>query len=130
NRHRDALAGLFDQVVHLAAVAGLGDPTLVAVYGTKMAANASRSKNQPLGDLRERFNQWADDVEANDAAEQAAEAENPPPVPLHEMADHDQMREWISQRLAQRDPGQGDVADGEEPADPEPGSGREGAGPE
>lgn len=130
NRHRDALAGLFDQVVHLAAVAGLVDPTLVAVDGTKMAANASRSKNQPLGDLRERFNQWADDVEANDAAEQAAEAENPPPVPVPEMADPDQMREWIRQRLAERDPGPGDVAAGDEPADPAPGSAREGAGPD
>src|SRR5690606_5646443 len=57
-------------------------------------------------------------------------AENPPPVPVPEMADPDQMREWIRQRLAERDPGPGDVAAGDEPADPAPGSAREGAGPD
>lgn len=100
-RHEQALAGVFDQVVGLAAQAGLVDPTLVALDGTKMAADASRGSNESLGDLRGRFSAWADEVLANDAADDAAEAENPSgPVP--EMADRDQRREWIRRRLAER----------------------------
>ena len=103
NRHRDALSDLFDQVVGLAAQAGLVDPTLVAVDGTKMAGDASKARNESLGDLRARFNDWADEVEATDAAETAAEESNPPPEPVPEMADRARMREWIRRRLAERD---------------------------
>ena len=100
-RHEQALAGVFDQVVGLAAEAGLVDPTLVALDGTKMAADASPDSNETLGDLRGRFAAWADEVLTNDAADDAAEAEDPSgPVP--EMADRDQRREWIRRRLAER----------------------------
>jgi hypothetical protein len=97
-RHRDALADVFAQVVGLAAEAGLVDPTLVAVDGTKMAANASKARNERLGDLRERFADWADTVEDNDRADD----ENEPPGPVPEMADRASMRDWITHRLAQR----------------------------
>lgn len=101
-RHEQALNDLFDQVVGMAAEAGLVDPTLVAVDGTKMAADASRDSNETLGDLRGRFSKWAEEVLANDAADDAEEAENPTAGPVPEMADHDQRREWIRRRLAER----------------------------
>jgi transposase len=103
-RHRDALEGLFAQVVGLAAEAGLVDPTLVALDGTTMASNASKSQNRKLGDLRAWFGDWADTVEANDAAEEHAhaEAQERGEGPIPEMSDHDAMRTWIRQRLADR----------------------------
>jgi transposase len=106
-RHRDALAGLFDQVVGLAAEAGLVDPTLVAVDGTKMAANASKARNDTIGDLRRRYAEWSDTVADNDRAEAEAEADaeasGKSSGPVAEMADRASMREWISQRLAERE---------------------------
>ena len=101
-RHRDLLESLFAQVVGLAAEAGLIDPTLVAVDGTKLPGDASPSRNQSLGDLRERFAGWADDVEANDAAEDAAEAERPDGGPVEEMFDRTSMQQWIRRRLRER----------------------------
>jgi transposase len=101
-RHRDLLEGLFAQVVGLAAEAGLIDPTLVALDGTKLAGDASLSRSERLGELRARFAGWADDVEANDAAEDAAEAEHPDGGPIPEMFDRVSMQTWIRRRLRER----------------------------
>jgi transposase len=101
-RHRDGLRGLFAQVVGLAAEAGLVDPTLVAVDGTKMAGDASKSRNENLGDLRARFGDWADTVEANDAEDDAADQADPGPGPVPEMFERKSMRDWIRRRLAER----------------------------
>lgn len=106
-RHRDALAGLFDQVVGLAAEAGLIDPTLVAIDGTQMAANASPRRNDSVGDLRRRYANWSDTVVDNDRADDETEADaaasGKPSGPVAEMADRASMREWIARRLAERD---------------------------
>ena len=107
-RHRDELKELFAQIVGLAAQAGLIDVTVVAVDGTKMAGDASPSRNQSMSDLRARYAQWSDDVEANDADDDAAEAANPDHGPIPEMADHDTMRDWIRRRLADRADDDGD----------------------
>jgi transposase len=101
-RHKDLLEGLFAQVVWLAAQAGLIDVTLVALDGTKLPGDASRSRNQTLGRLREQFAGWADEVEINDAAEDASEADDPDGGPIEEMFDRDTMRHWIGQRLRER----------------------------
>ncbi|MDP9145743.1 MAG: transposase [Actinomycetota bacterium] len=101
-RHRDLLEDLFAQVVGLAAEAGLIDVTLVALDGTKLPGDASPSRNQRLGDLRSRFAGWADDVEANDDAEDAAEAADPDGGPIEEMFERDSMRDWIRRRLRER----------------------------
>ncbi|MBA3604683.1 MAG: transposase [Actinomycetota bacterium] len=101
-RHRDLLEGLFAQVVGLAAEAGLIDVTLIAVDGTKMAGDASPSRSQRLGDLRARYAGWADDVGANDAADDAADAADPDDGPIPEMLERDSMREWIQRRLRER----------------------------
>lgn len=102
NRHSEPLADLFAQVVGLAAEAGLVDPTLVALDGTKMAGNASRSRNETLGKLRERFRGWAGTVAENDAADDAAEQESGPQGPVPEMAERAMMRAWIRRKLAER----------------------------
>ena len=101
-RHKEALEGLFAQVVGLAAEAGLIDVTLVALDGTKMPGDASPLRNESLGDLRRRFADWADTVEANDAAEDAAEAESERAGPADEMFERESMREWIRRRLDER----------------------------
>jgi transposase len=44
-RHQDALAGLFGEVLTLCARAGLAQVGVIAVDGTKVAANASRNEN-------------------------------------------------------------------------------------
>lgn len=107
-RHRGALEGLFAQVVGLAADAGLVDPTLVALDGTKMAADASKSRNEKLVDLRARYGQWADVVAANDAADDAAQRDGAGGGPIPEMANRESMREWIRRRLAERADEDGD----------------------
>ena len=101
-RHRDEMEDLFVQVVGLAAEAGLVDVTVVAVDGTKMAGDASPSRNRRLGDLRARYAGWADDVEANDAADDTAEADDSDRGPIPEMVDPDTMRQWIRRRLRER----------------------------
>jgi transposase len=48
-RHEQALAALFSQVLGLCAEAGLVDSGVVSVDGTRIAANASRERNQEFG---------------------------------------------------------------------------------
>jgi transposase len=94
-RHQKALEVLFAQVVSLAAEAGLVDVTMVAVDGTTMPGDASLGRNVSSGELRSRFRRWAEDVEANDVADDAQPASGP----IEEMMDRDSMREWIRERL-------------------------------
>lgn len=99
-RHKDLLEDLFAQVVWLAGQAGLIDVTLIAVDGTKMPGDASPSRTRTLGQLRERFAGWADDLEANDAAEDTPDDPDSSPIP--EMFERDTMRRWIQERLRER----------------------------
>ena len=101
-RHSDLLEELFAQVVWLAGQAGLIDVTLIAVDGTKMPGDASPSRSRTLSQLRERFAGWADDLEANDAAEDAATADDADGGPIPEMFERATMRQWIEQRLRER----------------------------
>jgi transposase len=50
-RHQDAIAGLFGQVLGLCVAAGLVDAGLVAIDGTKIAADASFFANRGRDDL-------------------------------------------------------------------------------
>jgi transposase len=94
-RHGDGLQAVFAQVVALAAQAGLVDVTMVAVDGTTMAGDASLSRNVDAGELRARFKQWAEQVEANDTVEDADDTTGP----IEEMSDPESMRAWIREHL-------------------------------
>jgi transposase len=72
--HQEAIAGLFGQVLALCARAGLLRTGLVAVDGTKLAANASRQANRTAEQLgRELAEGILAEAEATDAAEDADE---------------------------------------------------------
>jgi transposase len=66
-----AMQSLFGQVLAIAAKAGLGRLGLVAVDGTKIAANASRDANRTGARLRELAGQILAEAEEADAAEDA-----------------------------------------------------------
>jgi transposase len=66
--HNDAVAGLFGQVLALCARAGVLRPGLIAIDGTKLAANASRDANRTAEQL-------AADILAEAAATDASEDE-------------------------------------------------------
>jgi len=65
------MAGLFGQVLAIAARAGLGRLGLVAVDGTKMAASASKDANRTEQRLRELAAEILAEAEEADAAEDA-----------------------------------------------------------
>ena len=65
-RHRGAIGGLFGQVLALCVKAGLVDTGLVAIDGTKLAANASFFANRDREQLAEEI---LAEAEAVDAAE-------------------------------------------------------------
>lgn len=67
--HESAIAGLFAQVLQVCARAGVLRPGLVAIDGTKLAANASRDANRTAVQLAEKILAEAGEV---DAAEDAA----------------------------------------------------------
>jgi transposase len=84
-RHQDAVAGLFGQVLGLCVKAGLVEAGVVAIDGTKIAANASFFANRDrealskefakLGDVADAVQEVVDEIleeaEATDAAEDA-----------------------------------------------------------
>jgi transposase len=65
-RHEQALADLFSQVLGLCAQAGLVRPEVVAIDGTKMAGNASRESNRDFSEIAK---QIIEEAIAIDAAE-------------------------------------------------------------
>lgn len=66
--HEDALAGLFAQALGLCVRAGMVRPGLIAIDGTKMAANASRDANRTAEQLaKEILNEAAEADAAEDA---------------------------------------------------------------
>ena len=65
-RHEQALAALFSQVLGLCAEAGLVDSGGVSVDSTRIAANASRERNQEFGQIAMEI---VEQVKATDEAE-------------------------------------------------------------
>lgn len=68
--HEDAIAGLFGQVLAVCARSGLLRPGLVAIDGTKLAANASRDASRTAEQLAKEI---MAEASATDAAEDIAE---------------------------------------------------------
>jgi transposase len=65
-RHRDAIAGLFGEVLTLCARSGLAKVGVIAVDGTKVHANASRNENL---DYEQIAREILEEAQAVDAAE-------------------------------------------------------------
>ena len=75
--HETAIAGLFGQVLAVCARAGLLRPGLVAIDGTKLAANASRDANRTAAQIAKAV---LAEAAATDAAEDAtADDDDDPP---------------------------------------------------
>lgn len=71
-RHEQALAGLFTQVLALCDRAGLVRAGLVAIDGTKIAADASMAANLDRATLEKLAQQWLAEAAEADAADDAA----------------------------------------------------------
>ena len=69
--HEDALAGLFTQILRLCAGAGLVKVGVVAIDGTKMAANASLSANRTQEAIEAEVRRYLKEAAGIDAAEDA-----------------------------------------------------------
>ena len=65
-RHQDAIAGLFGEVLTLCARSGLAKVGVIAVVGTKLQANASRNENL---DYEQLAREILEEAKAVDAAE-------------------------------------------------------------
>src|SRR5215216_6540255 len=65
-RHQDAIAGLFGEVLRLCAKQGLATVGVIAVDGTKLPGNASRNANM---DYEQLAREILEEVKAVDAAE-------------------------------------------------------------
>ncbi|MDN5855612.1 MAG: transposase [Actinomycetia bacterium] len=70
-RHEQAVSELFVQVLELAGQAGMGRVGVVAIDGTKIAANASGSANRRRSWLASQVEQMMAEAEQTDAAEDA-----------------------------------------------------------
>ena len=98
--HREALGGLFVQVLRLCAEAGMVRVGLVALDGTKMAGNASGQANRTSAQLDAEIEALVEamlaDAEVVDAAEDAAHGadrgDEPPPQLRGQQQRLDQLR--------------------------------------
>ena len=73
-RHRNAMADLFAQVLVLCVGRGLGKFGVIAIDGTKIKANAAKDQSRSLKTLRAMAKSILDVAEATDAAEDQADA--------------------------------------------------------
>lgn len=106
--HREALAGLFRQVLDLCMSAGLVKLAHVAIDGTKIKANASKHKAMSAERMEQTERKLTDEIEAllakAEAVDAAEDAEygagNPEPGLKAEWARRDGRREKIREHLA------------------------------
>jgi transposase len=130
--HAEAVAGLFEQVLTLCGRAGMGRVGLVAVDGTKVAANASLQASRDGAWLQAEVARMLGEADAIDAAEDAehgaARGDEPPAGLADPASRRARIRAaWEQLRADYPDPppgpGQAPTADPEAPtADPEAGT--------
>lgn len=101
--HEAAFAGLFTQVLRLAARAGLGRFGTIAIDGTKIAANASVDANRTEAWLREQVRQILTEADQADAAEDAQFGDRRGDEPPEDFADHGVRAARIRAALAELD---------------------------
>jgi transposase len=101
-RHEKALGELFSQVLRLLAAEGMVSLGVLSLDGTKLAGNASQKANRTLPQIEKVLAEAA----AADAADDAAEADNPQPVTPRALARRAERRERLAaarDRLAAED---------------------------
>src|SRR3954451_8006345 len=101
--HDKAFAGLFVQVLRLAARAGLGRFGTIAIDGTKIAANASIDANRTEEWLREQVATILAEAQLADAAEDAEFGDRRGDEPPEDFADPDARTAKIRTALAELD---------------------------
>src|SRR5688500_17787106 len=99
--HRQAFAGLFVQVLRLAAKAGLGRFGTIAIDGTKIATNATVDANRTEARLRGQVEQLLTEAQQTDAAVDAEFGERRGDEPPDDFADPDARVEKIRAALAE-----------------------------
>jgi len=99
--HESAFAGLFVQVLRLAAKAGLGRFGTIAIDGTKIAANASVDANRSEAWLRGQVESILAEAGRVDAAEDAEHGSRRGDEPPEEFADPDARAAKIQAALAE-----------------------------
>jgi transposase len=102
-RHRDALAELFVSVLGLCAEAGIVRPGVVAIDGTKVAANASGTNNLTRKQLEEFARRVFDEAERVDAEEDELYGDRRGDEMPEHLRDPARRLEWIRRRLAERE---------------------------
>jgi transposase len=101
-RHEKALGGLFSQVLRLLAAEGMVSLGLVSLDGTKLAGNAAQKANKTLPQIEKLLAEAA----KVDAAEDAEQGDNPPPVTPRALARRAERRQRLAaarDRLAAED---------------------------
>lgn len=99
--HTEALAGLFGQVLALCARAGVLRPGLLAIDGTKLAANASRDANRTAAQLATEILAEAAAVDAAEAAAAEPAAELPVELQGRGQRRRDRLRELLDELEAE-----------------------------
>lgn len=114
--HDETFTDLFAQVLRLCAQAGMVQVGVIAIDGTKIAANASTSANRSQQWIRQRSREIAEaaveEAAAVDAAEDAAEAASAPqrpPAELGTQAGRAVAIKKAMEEIARQDAGQAEI---------------------
>src|SRR4051812_11636149 len=91
-RHEEAIAGLFGEVLTLCARSGLAKVGVIAVDGTKLQANASRNENL---DYEQLAREILEEAKATDAAEDELYGDARGDEPPEEFATAQGRRGWL-----------------------------------
>jgi len=101
-RHQKALEGLFVSVLQLCADAGLVRPGIVAVDGTKVAANASQARNLTAEQLQELARRVLEEAERIDTQEDELYGDGSgDQIPQH-LQDQVARVQWLQQKLQEQ----------------------------
>src|SRR2546423_339577 len=119
-RHQGALADLFSEVLRLCDQAGLVEPGVVAIDGTRLSGNASRARNEEFGKIAEEIGAR---VKATDDAEDEKFGEARGDEPPEQLRTPEARREFFrkaKRKLAVENEGEGlaQETEGEASADP------------
>ncbi|MDQ3956468.1 MAG: transposase [Actinomycetota bacterium] len=99
NRHREALGDLFRQIIGVCVSAGLVRPGVVAIDGTKMAANASQQRNLTEEELADYSARVFDEFDRVQAEEDALYGDRRGDEMPEFLRDPDARRAWINEQL-------------------------------